>query len=100
VLFRIFFISFGLILICLLLDKNTLKFSMLFSLPFSLIINLFFYFFELISISFFSYETYYGLLSPIFLLILEIHIIIHIIYLYFLFSNTYTKISKIKVIKG
>lgn len=98
-IFRIVSIAIGLLIISNFLEKKNFKYSLIFSIPFSLIINLFFYLFEITSSRFIAYENYYGFFAPLFVLILEIHIVIHIIYLYYLFTTIYTKISNIKFIK-
>jgi len=97
--FRVTILAITLILINLIIDMKNIKYSLIFSLPFSAIINVFFYIFELFSKQFLEYENYYGLLAPLFIFILEINIVIYLIYIYYLLTETYTKISSIKFIK-
>ena len=66
---------------------------------FSIVISCFIYTFEIISPHIFDYENYYSYLAPLFLIILEIHIVINLIYLNLVFVKNFQCFSSIKVIK-
>lgn len=92
-------VSFFLFLIIKIISKANYKYSLLFSLSFSLISNIFFYIFFIIASFFINYENYYGILAPIFLIILVIHILIFLFYTAFIGAEIFTKISNIKIVK-
>lgn len=81
------------------LSNSNMKYSLIFTTFFSLIISAFLYFFSIISAFFINYENYYGLLAPIFTIFLAINITIHIVSIAFIVSEEFTYISKIKIIK-
>ena len=97
--FLFILLTITLIIISVVINVKVLKYSLIFSSPFSIIICCFLYLFEAFSTQFLQYENYYGLLAPLFIFILEINLVIYLIYSYYLLSETYTKISNIKIIK-
>ena len=81
------------------ISKSNLKYSLIFSLSFSVISNIFIYFFISLTTFFLNYEKYYGVFAPFFLTILAIHLSIYLLYITYISSEEFTKISKIKFIK-
>ena len=79
---------------------SSLKYSIIFSCAFSVISNIFLYFFRIITSFFINYETYYGSFSPIFIIILTLHLLIYILYIGYVCAEEFTKISSIKFVKG
>ena len=84
------------LIVNLTLTPQNLKHSLLFSLPFSTISFLLFYFFFTLGKSLTNYENYYGILSPIFLIILAINSFIYIVYISYIITDEFTKNSIIK----
>lgn len=85
--------------IILTFSRANFKYSMLFSIIASIVSNLLLYVF-ILSVSFFiNYENYYGILAPIFLIILAIHLFIYIVCIAYIGAEEFTKISKIKILK-
>ena len=82
------------------LSVSNLKYSVIFSISTSIISNIFIYAFSLIASFFINYEKYYGILAPIFIIILVIHIIINIVFFAFIGAEEFTKISKMKFVKS
>lgn len=81
------------------ISSANFKYSFIFSLAFSAVSLLVFHAFFSIAIFFIDYEKYYGILAPIFLIILSIHLFIHIIYFAYIGAEEFTKISNIRFIK-
>lgn len=81
------------------ISESNAKYSLIFSLVFSLVSNIFIYFFIIVTSFFINYENYYGILAPIFLIILAMNIFIYIARLAYISAEEFTKISRIKIIK-
>ena len=78
------------------MSEANFKFSLLFSLSFSSISFLMFYFFFNVGKSLLNYENYYGILAPIFLIILAINLFIYIVYFSYIGAEEFTINSNIK----
>lgn len=90
--------SFLLVIICF-SSTSKLRYSIISSLTFSVISYLFIYFFQIATSFFIDYENYYGVLAPIFLFILAIHIFIYISIYAYICAEEFTKISNIKILR-
>lgn len=95
VIFVIIFLS----ILDITLFKKMNKTSLIITSVFSVFIVLFAYAFELISSSIINYEDYYGFLSPIFLIILEIYFIINLAFLNFIFIKYFRLFERINFVK-
>lgn len=82
------------------LSKANLKYSLLFSIGAAITSNILIYMFFIITKFFIHYENYYGLLAPIFLIILAIHLFIYLVFIFFIGAEEFTKISSIKFVKS
>lgn len=82
------------------ISEANLKYSLWFSFGFSIISLFYIYFFSLISNYFLDYENIYGILAPFFIVILELHLYIYLIFLSYIGAEEFTKISRIKFIKS
>lgn len=80
-------------------SQANFKYSCLFSFFLSIFSNIFLYFFLLSASFFINYENYYGILAPIFIIILAIHLFIYITFIAYISAEEFTKISKIKFVK-
>ena len=81
------------------IGKANAKFSLLFSTVFSSVITILFYAFFYAANFFINYEKYYGVLSPIFLVFLALHLFINLVSLAYICAEEFTKIPNIKFIK-
>lgn len=81
------------------ISNANFKYSFIFSLSFSAVSLLLFHTFFNIANFFVNYEKYYGILAPIFLIILAIHLFIYIIYFAYVGAEEFTKISNIRFVK-
>lgn len=88
-----------LFLIIFMVSKSNLKYSLIFSSAFSLVSLILFYGFFYAATFFINYENYYGILAPIFLIILAINLFINLIYITYIGAEEFTKISNIRFIK-
>lgn len=93
------FLAFFLLIINHIFIKKTNSISFVISLIFSTIISCFLYLFEALSPLLFNYENYYGFLAPLFLTMLEIHLIINLIYLNYLCTKNFQLFWRIKIVK-
>ena len=82
------------------ISKSKLKYSVIFSLLFCLISNIFIFIFTTATNFFINYESYYGVLAPIFLLILSLNLFIYMFIIAYISSEEFTNFSNIKIIKG
>lgn len=98
-LFQSIILLFFLLEIVVITFKKISFIEIISSTIFSIIISCFVYTFEIIAPHIFDYENYYSYLAPLFLIILEIHIVINLIYLNLVFVKNYQCFSSIKVIK-
>jgi len=94
ILIMLFFLT-----ISLWLSTSSFKYSLLFSIFYSIISNIFLQIFFYFATFFSNYEKVYGILSPMFIIILAIHLFIYITHIIYITSEEFTKISKIKFIK-
>lgn len=98
-LLKVIIVFLFLFSIILTFSRANFKYSIIFSLIASIVSNLLLYAF-ILSVSFFiNYENYYGILAPIFLIILAIHLFIYIVCVAYIGAEEFTKISKIKIMK-
>lgn len=100
IIMRFLLLTIFIFLIIQILSKSELKYSIIFSLITSIFSIIFISIFSLIASFFINYENYYGMLAPIFIIILIIHIFINIVIFAFICAEEFTKISKIKFIKS
>jgi hypothetical protein len=98
--FQFFLTVVLLILFNYISNKKISIISFVFSSLFSFILIAFYFFFEVIEKEFLHYDNYYGYLSPLFLILLEIYISINIIYLNTSTIKVIEKFSVIKFIKS
>ena len=82
------------------ISNSNLKYSLIFSLSFSILNNIVIHFFTIVTYFFINYEVYYGALAPVFLMILGINIFILLTYISYIGAEEFTKISNIKIVKG
>ena len=100
ILIKIILIFLFLFALIQIFSYSKIKYSFIFSASFSIVANLFIYIFTLATKFFINYESYYGILAPIFIVVLAIHLLIYIFFIAYIGAEEFTKISKIKFIKG
>ena len=82
-----------------LFTKSNLKYSFIFSLTLSVIFVIYINFFVLLTKYFIDYRPMYGILAPLFVIILGINGLIFILYFSSIASEQFTKISNVKILK-
>lgn len=80
-------------------SNSKLKYNFIFSFFFSIISIIFINFFILITSFFINYENYYGILAPVFIIILALNLFIYLAYITYIGAEEFTKISSITIIK-
>ena len=92
-------LCFFLFIIIRFFSYSSSRYALIFSAIFSPIAILLIYGFALVSQFFINYENLYGILSPLFLFIFLLNILINVASIFYISSEEFTKISKIKFIK-
>ena len=82
------------------LSSSKLRYSFIISLLFSLVLNVFIFIFSVATTFFIDYENYYGILAPVFILILAMNLFIYIVVIAYICAEEFTFFSNIKILKG